>query len=266
MVTLQTAAARLAWSFQGGSPRPPHIRMSDSSFPDTRWTLLRRVREGTEAESRTALETLCRAYWQPLYGVARRKQLAEHDAQDAVQGFFESMLRRETFAAAEESSGKLRQILLCAFDRYCGQQWLRSQRLKRGAGAVHVEFDGIGLAEERYLASTGEDTSIETHYNREWATAVMERGLEALRADYLRRGWQQRYEHLVRSLLQTGQKSNLEQLAKGMDITPGALRVMLHRMRGHYRDKIERELALTLDTEDPALIRAEMAELFKAFA
>ncbi len=240
--------------------------MTDASFPDTRWTLLRRVREGSADEAHAALNALCRTYWQPLYGVARRKQLSDADAQDAVQGFFESLLRRETFATAEESSGKLRQILLCAFDRYCGQQWLRSQRLKRGAGAVHVEFDGIALAEERYLASTGEDGSIETYYNREWATAVMERGLDALREDYLRRGWQQRYEHLVRPLLQTGQKSNLEQIAKDMDITPGSLRVMLHRMRGHYRDKIERELAVTLDTEDPAMIRAEMAELFKAFA
>jgi hypothetical protein len=37
-------------------------------------------------------------------------------------------------------------------------------------------------------------------------------------------------------------------------------------MRGHFRDLIERELALTLDSDDPKLIREELAELFKAFA
>lgn len=53
-------------------------------FPATRWTLLQRVTEGSQEEAQAALDTLCRAYWQPLYCVARQRQMSTHDAQDAV--------------------------------------------------------------------------------------------------------------------------------------------------------------------------------------
>jgi DNA-directed RNA polymerase specialized sigma24 family protein len=192
--------------------------------------------------------------------------MTDHDAQDAVQGFFESILRRETFAKAEKTTGKLRQLLLRAFDNWCCQQWQKAAALKRGGRAEHVEltsFMDVSEAEQRFLkADVG--GSIESLYNREWATALLERSLEALRLDYAQRGWQERYDLLVIPLLQR-EDSSQQKLAASAGITAGSLRVNLHRMRSHYRDKIERELATTLDTEDPKVIRAEMAELFKAF-
>lgn len=240
-----------------------------SLFPPTRWTLLQRVREGGAEEARAALETLCRAYWQPLYCVARQKQLATHDAQDAVQAFFESILRREVFTTADETAGKLRNLLLRSFDNFCAQRWVHDHRQKRGAGAEHVElgqFLDCHAAEKNFLAFGGAGVSLEVLYNREWARAVLERSLAALREDYAQRGWQERYDLLVGPLLQQSGEGTLEQLAMKAGTSHGALRVTLHRMRGHFRDKIEQELATTLDSDDPALIRAEQAELFKAFA
>lgn len=241
---------------------------SPTLFPATRWSLLQRVRGGTSEEKQAALNILCRAYWYPLYIVARHKQLAEHDAQDAVQGFFESVLRLETFSVADEAAGKLRQLLLGCFNHYCAQQQLKATRQKRGGGAEHIEFTeaiDIELAEKRYQQADA-GASIEVLYNRAWAGAVMERSLHALRSDYAARGWQERYDLLVGPLLQNGEDASLVQIAASTGTTPGALRVTLHRMRGHYRDKIERELAETLGTDDPRLIREEMVELFKAFA
>lgn len=227
------------------------------------------MRGGTEAEARAALEILCCAYWPPLYCVARQKQLSQHDAQDTVQGFFESLLRRETFTAVDEKLGKLRTYLLSAFDNYCAQQWRKATRQKRGSGAEHVELGGhihSDKAEQRFLKTSADCLSIEALYNREWAQSLLERSLAALRADYASRGWLERYELLVSSLLQQDEKATLEDLAKSNNTTGAALRVTLHRMRGHFRDKIERELAATLDTDDPKLIREEIAELFKAFS
>lgn len=249
-------------------PEAPPSSPTQTPFPPTRWTLLQRVRSGTAEEARRALETLCRAYWQPLYSVARRKQLNEHDAQDIVQGFFESMLRRETFATADESVGKLRQLLLTAFENFCTSQWRHAHRQKRGGGVEHVEFTELvnpENAERRYLACD-DALSIDALYNRAWASTVIDRSLEALREDYARRGWQERYELLVNAMLQKEGEASLTQLAETAGTTPGALRVTLHRMRGHYRDKIERELAATIDSDDPALIREEMAALVAAFA
>jgi RNA polymerase sigma-70 factor (ECF subfamily) len=252
--------------------KPPVVPAPNPNplFPATRWTLLQRVREGTPEEARAALDTLCRAYWQPLYCVARQRQMSTHDAQDAVQGFFECLLRRETFEVADPEVGKLRQLLLHTFEKFCRQQWQNATRLKRGGGAVHVElneFCDIQQAEQRFLKSSAAGTSIEALYNREWAGAVLERSLNALQADYTKRGWQARYDLLIRPLLQEQEDdTSLTELAAQAGMTAGALRVNLHRMRTHYRQKIEHELAVTLDTEDPQLIHAELVELFKAFS
>ncbi|MGV3663350.1 MAG: RNA polymerase sigma factor [Prosthecobacter sp.] len=249
---------------------PAPIPNPNPLFPATRWTLLQRVREGSPEEARAALDTLCRAYWQPLYCVARQRQMSTHDAQDAVQGFFECLLRRETLQVADQEVGKLRQLLLHAFENFCRQQWQNATRQKRGGGAVHVElneFCDVQQAEQRFLKSSAAGASIETLYNREWAGAVLERSLKALQADYAKRGWQARYDLLIRPLLQEQEDdSSLAELAAQAGMTPGALRVTLHRMRAHYRQKIEHELAVTLDSEDPQLIHAELAELFKAFS
>ncbi len=237
----------------------------NSSFPATRWTLLQRLRSGAQPEARAALETLCRAYWHPLYGVARQNKLNEHDAQDAVQGFFLDVLRRETFAAADQTRGKLRQLLLTAFDNYCHQQWRREQRQIRAGSYEHIEFIDADSAEERYLMAKPANTSVEALYNRQWASALLERSLERLRADYARRGWQERYDTLVNALLQD-EDDTLAQQAEKLGVNPGTLRVNLHRMKNHYRAQIEHELAATIDTDDPQLIREEMTELFSAFA
>lgn len=237
-------------------------------FPPTRWSLLQRLRTGSSEDARAALETLCRAYWHPLYCVARRRQSAEPDAQDLVQGFFVSILRRETFATADETVGRLRHLLLAAFENYSSQQRERATRQKRGDGAEHLELTDLidaGRAEEQYL-KTDPSTSIEVLYTRAWASAVLDRALTALREDYQRRGWLDRYEQLAGPLRQQDDETRLADLAAGAGVTPGALRVTLHRMRGHYREMIERELAVTLDSDDPKLIREELAELFKAFA
>lgn len=242
--------------------------MTDTLFPSTRWSLLNKLREGTEEEARAALEALCHAYWQPLYCVARRRQLSEHDAQDSVQGFFESILRRETFATADETTGKLRQLLLRAFDNFCTQQWQKATRQKRGSGAEHVCLDAAmdpGKAEQVFQ-KTDPAESLEALYNREWANALLARALEALRADYEKRGWLERYELLLGPLIQQGDESHLGELAASAGMAAGALRIILHRMRGHYRAQIERELSHTLGTNDPAAIRAEMQELFAAFS
>lgn len=237
-------------------------------FPPTRWSLLQRVRTGSPDEAGAALESLCRSYWYPLYCVARRRGYQEQDAQDAVQGFFVSILRRETFAAADESIGKLRYLLLRAFENFCAQQWERATRQKRGGGAEHVELNELidtGKAEENYLKADA-STTIDVLYTRAWASAVLERSLAALREDYTQRGWTDRFQLLAAPLLQQDDEISLTDLAAQAGVTPGALRVTLHRMRGHFRDMIERELATTLDSDDPKLIREELAELFKAFA
>lgn len=239
---------------------------SPTPFPNTRWTLLHKLREGSEQDAHVALNTLCHAYWTPLYAVARYERMTEHDAQDAVQGFFLTLLRRDTFAKADSEQGKLRNLLLKAFSNYRLNEWRKDQRQKRGEGAEHLPVHDIGGAEDRLskdLLAPG--LSAEKLYAREWARAVLDRSLATLRQHYADRGMAERFTLLQKPLMQEDDAARLDHLAANAGMAPGALRTALHRMRAQYRERIERELAVTLDTNDPAIIQAEVGELFRAF-
>ena len=62
-------------------------------FATTRWSVVCAAGASAEpATRRGALETLCRAYWRPLYAYARRRGLRAAEAEDLVQGFFARLL------------------------------------------------------------------------------------------------------------------------------------------------------------------------------
>ena len=82
-------------------------------FPATRWTLVLRVGEPEAGdEARRALEELCKIYWYPLYAFARRQGLGAHDAQDATQGFFANLLRREDLSRVEPARAAFLAVLM----------------------------------------------------------------------------------------------------------------------------------------------------------
>lgn len=241
--------------------------MADASahFPATRWTLLQALREGSQAVIESALDELCKAYWSPLYLVARQSGLSVHDAEDSVQGFFASILEREALLKADQTQGKLRTYLLSAYDRYRINVWRGKVALKRGAGVEPVSPSESKMAEARYLEVAAEGAGVETLYNREWARSLLERGMAALRKDYDKEGQAGRFADAVVHLTQPDTEETLAETARRLGLTPAALRQYLFRMRRRYREKIEDELAVTLGTRDPEVLRQEMLDLFKAF-
>ncbi len=241
--------------------------MQPASFPNTRWTLIQTLRDGSEVDVRAANETLCRAYWEPLYAVARYERLTEHDAQDAVQGFFVTLLRRDTFAKADASQGKLRNLLLKAFNNYRLNEWHKDQCIKRGKGAWHVSLDDFDSAESRLCKELQQPgLSVEKIYAREWARSVLGRSLTVLGDLYTQRNQAERFILLKDCLVQEEDAVSLDALAVSVKMQPGTVRTALYRMRTQYRECVERELATTLDTSDPGLIRQELEEMFQAFA
>ncbi len=66
-------------------------------MPVCRWSLVLRATTG-DGEATCALWELLALYWKPLYCKARRRGASVEDAQDAVQGFYEELIRRGTDA------------------------------------------------------------------------------------------------------------------------------------------------------------------------
>ena len=85
-----------------------------AAFSPTRWSLIAVPRAGAEPARREALETLCAAYWYPLFAYARRCGHSPEDAADLTQSFFGHLLEKEVFAQADRERGRLRTFLLTA--------------------------------------------------------------------------------------------------------------------------------------------------------
>ena len=120
-------------------------------FPYTRWSVVLAATRTPSAESAAALETLCHAYWYPLYAYVRRCGQSPHDAQDLTQEFFCRLLEKRWLDSADREKGKLRSFLIVALKNFMSNEWDRASAQRRGGGKAHAQFD-TAFAESRFAA------------------------------------------------------------------------------------------------------------------
>ena len=127
---------------------------SPGVFPRTRWSVVLAARQQASPESAVALESICRAYWYPLYAYVRRSGYSPHDAQDLTQEFFWRVLEKRWLESADPDKGKLRTFLVVALKRFLAKEWRRESAQRRGGGQTPVPFD-TAFAESRLAADPG---------------------------------------------------------------------------------------------------------------
>lgn len=139
-------------------------------FPATRLSVVESLRS-SDAEVRSrACERLIALYWKPLYKYARIKwHRSADDAEDLIQGFFAIVLERETLASFDPARASLRTFLRLLVDRYASNQLKAAGRVKRGGGAVPLDF-AAAEAELARAASGSPDPEQVLH--REWVRAL----------------------------------------------------------------------------------------------
>jgi RNA polymerase sigma factor (sigma-70 family) len=230
------------------------------AFHTTRWSLIARAAHDSSPESRAALEELCGLYWYPLYAFARREGLSPEEAQDLTQGFFVSLLERRDLSTASAEKGRFRAFLRTSMKHFLLNHWKQARAQKRGGGRkLHsLDFD---VAEQRY--SREPELSPEQLFDRQWALTVLELSLTALQSSYQSQGKQQLFDELKPAL--TGDETATgKQLAARLEISEGAVRTALHRLRKDFRTELRRQVAETLDASDTASLDEEIADLFAA--
>src|SRR5512142_1352886 len=77
-------------------------------FVPTRRSVVMAAGDRESPQSTEAMETLCRAYWLPLYAYVRRLGHSVEDAQDLTQEFFAQLLARKAVAKADPARGRFR--------------------------------------------------------------------------------------------------------------------------------------------------------------
>ena len=230
-------------------------------FPNTRWSAVLAARLGAP-ESVPALEALCQAYWYPLYAYARRCCHSPHDAEDLTQEFFRQLLEKRWLDAADRDKGKLRTFLIVALKNFMSKEWRRASALKRGGGRTFASFDTV-FAESRFSADTAALAPEET-FDRQWALTLLDRTINRLRAELTAAGTSQNFDALKGCLLATRGAIDYAALAQQLDLSEGAARVAVHRVRKRFREIYRQEISQTLaDGED---VDAELRQLAAALA
>lgn len=215
-------------------------------FVTTRWSVVLAARDKSSPLAAGALETICRAYWYPIYELVRREGHPPHDAQDLTQEFFARLLEKDYLQAADREKGRLRTFLRVALKRFLLNEWDRLRAQKRGGGAAPVSFD-TAVAEARYLQQGSEALSAERIYERQWAMTLLEQALTRLRSEYEASGKSGEFEKLKTTLTAERGAIPYAELAAGLGINEGAARVSVHRLRKRFRDVFRAVIADTVD-------------------
>lgn len=157
-------------------------------FPLTRWSVIAGARSDDGAERKRALDTLCEAYWKPVYKYVRlRWNRAAPDAQDLTQGFFAEMLERELLNRFDAGKSRLRTYLRLCVDSYVMNEEKAAHRQKRGGDIQHLALDFAG-AEEEFAGTTIDAAAIaspeplEEFFEKEWIRSLFSLAVEDLRA------------------------------------------------------------------------------------
>lgn len=229
-------------------------------FATTHWSVVLAAGSLTD-HSRAALETLCRAYWRPLYATVVRKGFDAESAQDLTQEFFASLLARNDFAATSPNRGRFRTFLLSALENFLANEWRRRGTLKRGG---NVDF--VSLHEADVGGALACDPAMqlapEKLYERRWAMTLMESALERLRSEAAAAGKTHLFSALSEFLAEPPAQGDYPPLAEKLNLTESALRVAVHRMRQRYRALLRDEIAQTV--ESPGAVDDEIRQLFAA--
>jgi RNA polymerase sigma factor (sigma-70 family) len=232
----------------GGSPQN-----GAAAFTTTHWSVVLEA-QGESPAAQKALEILCRTYWRPLYGFARRQGLTREEAQDLIQEFFARLLEHRNLDTVRREKGRLRSYLLVSLKRFLASERHRASGVKRYESGPHIDLDELCESEVSDFEAA-ETLSVDRLYERRWALAVLEQVLTRLESEYRAAKNELLFERLKEFLVGEGAGRLLQaDIAAELDMTENAVKQAFHRFRQRYRVLLREEVAHTVaqpgDVED----------------
>lgn len=218
-------------------------------FATTQWTLVRAAAGEDSAVAAEALARLCSTYWYPVFAFVRRRGYSVEDAQDLTQGFFARILEKDELGTADQHRGRFRTFLLVACEHFLLNERDRTLAVKRGGGRPPIPLD-FAAAEARYQRAFSHDETPEHLYHRQWCFDLLRTVLDALRAEYATGSNERLFDRLCGFLTVDGDAGTYADAAADLNMTSGAVKVAVHRLRRRYRDALRARVADTVDSEE----------------
>jgi RNA polymerase sigma-70 factor (ECF subfamily) len=205
-----------------------------------------------------ALESLCKAYWPPIFTHVRMRGYDRHQAEDLTQEFFARLLKGGAFANVSRDKGRFRTFLLAALRHFLINEWKRENTLKRGGAVRFVEIETLDPAlREACEPRDGEDP--EFAFDRQWALTLISKVRERLRREYESVDQLERHEVLKCHLIDGGENHSCLSTAEALGVSESAAKSAIHRIRRRFAELLRAEITRTV--ADPAEVDDEIRHL-----
>jgi RNA polymerase sigma-70 factor (ECF subfamily) len=172
-------------------------------------------------------------------------------------------LEKEDLRKVDPHAGKFRSFLLVRLKGFLSDTRDRARAKKRGGDHKIVSLD-IQDAEGQYLLEPASHLSPEMLFEKSWALKVLERTMDQLEGEMVRKNRQALFDHLKVYLTTDRDSIPYPSMARELNMTEGSVRVAVHRLRRQYRRFLRDEIAQTVS--DEGQIGEEMESLFAALA
>ena len=223
---------------------------ASKNFHTTRWTIVRKA-QGETPEAKSALSELCQTYYTPIFRFLLLQGKSHDEAEELSHSFFARLLGKNSIHHADQKKGRFRSYLLGALKHYLAEDLRNKGRLKLGGNIKHQSLDEPATEATSSPQLTDPTSSIpDSYFDREWALALMDRGLRTVEATFTKNGKPLHFKTLKPWLM--GDSTTLCQAsaAVALNLSPGAIKVSIHRLRKAFADAIRAEIAQTVDTPE----------------
>ncbi len=211
--------------------------------------------------AREALAEFCRLYWYPLYAYVRRRGYDPFSAKDLTQEFFAQLLEKRWLAELDPAKGKCRSWLLGVMNHFLAHEWAKASAQRRGGGRFVCSLDDE-RAEERYQQEPVEHCTPETLFDRRWALALLQEAAGRLRKEYEAAGKRDLFEAIKGFVSLEGTTLSYQQAAKRLNLSLGAVKSAVYRLRQRYQELVRSEIARTVGS--PSEVDEELSNLLAA--
>lgn len=243
-------------------PAPPTSASNQGIFPPTRWSLIHRMQDGDEAARRESMETICAAYWKPVYAWLRAQGAAPADAEDTTQNFFARLIGGDWLAEVHEQKGRLRSFLLVLLKRHAVNEHEHRSAKKRGGDRVFVPLDAQ-KAETAWAGHSAVGASPDVIFDRQWALQLLERVMRGLQADYEKSGKATLFAELRDYITGGSEEESYSASSERLGMTLSAVKVAAFRLRERYRQRLREVVLETIESADG--LNEEIDYLFRVF-
>lgn len=215
-------------------------------FPATQWTLLADATLHGDAPAARAMGEFIRRYRGPVVQFIRGRGWAAAEVEDLAHDFLIHVMEKSTLRRADMSRGRFRSFLLGALVRFLNDSHDRRVALKRGGDVLSITMDAAEISGD--LAATPPPDA--AAFDHKWALELLALAVNALEADYARRGRAADFA-ILRAYVPGGiLPPPYEETAPRLGLNLAAFKTEVHRLRNRFRVLLREQIAATVGSHD----------------